>query len=280
MSRMTVMLAVFAGVLALLVPVALADQTYDDPAADSGAAPDITSVAVTNDNTDRVTFRIRFAQPGQLTTDTVVWLLIDLDRNSNTGGDDGEERMIAYDGESDGYYYESWNGTALVPVTPVDLQMLVRDAEIEISIPRPNLGTTRAFNFWLYADKYAGEEVTAEDSAPDGTAVWSYTYETKAVKLRAQQPQGTPRFPVAGKRFVVSTVVVQETDGSRVTSGIVQCTARLAGKPLAVKPSFAAGRPSCAITVPKTARGKILTGSIAVATQGGQVARPFKFKVL
>ena len=118
MSRMTVMLAVLAGVLALLVPVALADQTYDDPAADSGAAPDITSVAVTNDNTDRVTFRIRLAQPGQLTTDTVVWLLIDLDRNSNTGGDDGEERVIAYDGESDGYYYESWNGTALEPGTP------------------------------------------------------------------------------------------------------------------------------------------------------------------
>ena len=113
--------------------------------------------------------------------------------------------------------------------------------------------------------------MTAEDSAPDGTAVWSYTYETKAVKLRAQQPQGNPRFPVAGKRFVVSTVVVQETDGSRVTSGIVQCNARLAGKPLAAKPSFAAGLPSCAMTVPKTARGKILTGSIAVATQAGQV---------
>ena len=92
-----------------------------------------------------MTFRIRLAQPGQLTTDTVVWLLIDLDRNSNTGGDDGgEERVIAYDGESDGYYYESWNGTALgTPATPANLQMLVRDAEIEISIPRPNLGTTR-----------------------------------------------------------------------------------------------------------------------------------------
>ena len=36
---MTVVLAVLAGVLALLVPVALADQTYDDPAADSGGCP-------------------------------------------------------------------------------------------------------------------------------------------------------------------------------------------------------------------------------------------------
>jgi hypothetical protein len=279
--RMTVVLAVLAGVLALLVPAALADQTYDDPAADSGAAPDITSVAVTNDNAERVTFRIRFAQPGQLTTDTVVWLLIDLDRNSNTGGEDGgEERMIAYDAESDSYYYASWNGTALVRDTPANFQMLVQDAEIEISIPRPNLGTTQAFDFWLYADKYVGDEVTAEDSAPDGTAVWTYTFETKAVQLRAQQPQGTPRFPVAGKRFVVSTFVFRETDGSRVTSGTVQCTARIAGKPLAAKPSFAVGQPSCAMTVPKTARGKILTGTIAVATKGGQVARPFRFKVL
>jgi hypothetical protein len=34
------------------------------------------------------------------------------------------------------------------------------------------------------------------------------------------------------------------------------------------------------MTVPKTARGKILTGSIAVATQAGQVARPLRFKVI
>ena len=251
MHRMTVMLAVLAGVLALLVPAALADQTYDDPAADSGAAPDITSVAVTNDNTERVTFRIRFAQPGQLTTDTVVWLLIDLDRNSNTGGDrrrgahDRLRRRVGL------VLLRSWNGTALVRDTPANFQMLVQDAEIEISIPRPNLGTTQAFDFWLYADKYMGDEVTAEDSAPDGTAVWTYTFETKAVKLRAQQPQGTPRFPVAGKRFVVSTFVFRETDGSRVTSGSVQCTARIAGKPLAAKPSFAVGQPSCAMTVPR-----------------------------
>ncbi len=281
MHRFTVVLAVLAGVLALLVPAALADQAYNDPASDSGGAPDITSVAVTNDNAETVTFKIGFAQPGQLTADTVVWLLIDLDRNSNTGGEDGgEERMIAYDGESDAYYYASWNGTELVRDTPANFQMLVRDAEIEITIPRPNLGTTQAFDFWLYADKYVGEEVTAEDSAPDGTAVWTYTFETKAVKLRAQAPEGTPRFPVAGKRFLVSTFVFRETDGSRVTTGTVQCTARIAGKPLAAKASFAVGRPSCAMTIPKTARGKILTGTIAVATKGGQITRPYRFKVI
>ena len=57
-------------------------------------------------------------------------------------------------------------------------------------------------------------------------------------------------------------------------------TARIAGKPLAAKPSLVVGQPSCAMTVPKTARGKILTGTIAVATKGGQVAQPFRFKVL
>jgi len=273
-------LVAVVGVLALLVPVALADQSYSDPASDSGTAPDITSVDVTNDNTERVTFRIRFAQPGQLTADTVVWLMLDLDRNGSTGGDDGEELQIAYDGESDAYLYLAWNGTTFARGSPSSFQMLVRESEVEISISRADLGTSPAFDFWLYADTYTGDEVTATDSAPDGTAVWTYTFETKAVKLRAQKPEGTPRFPVAGKRFAVSTFVFKETDGSRVTSGTVQCTASIAGKRIAAKPSFAVGLPTCTMTIPKTARGKILTGTIGVATKGGQVARPYRFKVI
>ena len=203
MYRMTVVLAVLAGVLALLVPAALADQTYDDPAADSGGAPDVTSVEVTNDNVEHVVPHPLRPAGAADHRHGGSRFLIDLDRNSNTGGDNGgEERMIAYDAESDSYYYAGLNGRpscAIRRPTPV----LVQDAEVEISIPRPNLGTTQAFDFWLYAHKYVGDEVTAEDSAPDGLPSGPTTFETKAVQLRAQQPQGTPRFPVAGKRFVL-----------------------------------------------------------------------------
>jgi hypothetical protein len=278
-SRIIVAFAAVLPVVALLVPAALADQSYNDPPSDSGGAPDITSVSVTNDSAETVTFKIQLAQPGQLTPDTVVWLMLDLDRNSDTGGDDGEERQIAYDAEQDAYVYLAWNGTALAQDTPANFQMFVREAEIEITIPRPNLGTSPSFDFWLYADKYTADEITASDAAPDGTSVWTYTFETKAIALRAQKPEGTPRLPVAGKRFAVSMFVFRETDGSRVTTGTVRCTARVAGKPLAAKGTMGGGLPTCTMTIPKTARGKTLTGTIAVATKGGQVAKPFRFNV-
>jgi hypothetical protein len=53
---------VLAAFVLVGAPGALADRSYSGPAGDSGAAPDITSVAVSHDDTT-VTFTVTTNQP-------------------------------------------------------------------------------------------------------------------------------------------------------------------------------------------------------------------------
>ncbi len=56
---------------------------FTDPTGDSGTAPDITNVSVTNDDHGLYTFTISFATP-YVNADTLA-LAIDSDNNDNTG---------------------------------------------------------------------------------------------------------------------------------------------------------------------------------------------------
>src|SRR5262245_6320495 len=86
-TKRTTRLGLAAGALAALVlvgaPGALADQSYGDPAGDSGAAPDITSVAVSHDEAT-VTFSVTTNQL-VLSPDADFWGFIDTDGNAATG---------------------------------------------------------------------------------------------------------------------------------------------------------------------------------------------------
>ena len=87
------LMALLVGVGSLVIAGAAgAEQTYTDGSGDSGTAPDLTQVVVSNDAT-QVTFRI--AAPGRTPTDTEAHVLfIDSDANASTGDDGDELRAI------------------------------------------------------------------------------------------------------------------------------------------------------------------------------------------
>src|SRR5437773_8906982 len=58
--------------------------TYTDPAGDSGTAPDITGVVVSNDAKNQITFRVNVAQL-VVPSDNRVLIAIDSDQNASTG---------------------------------------------------------------------------------------------------------------------------------------------------------------------------------------------------
>jgi len=58
--------------------------TYPDPSSDSGTAPDITSVFVSNDANNQITFRVNVASL-VVPSDARVLLAIDSDQNASTG---------------------------------------------------------------------------------------------------------------------------------------------------------------------------------------------------
>src|SRR5512133_773089 len=78
-------LAAVGVVLALVaVPGALAEQAISDRIGDSGAAPDISAVTVSNDASGTVTVAVTTAQQ-QLSPDASVLALFDTDSNPATG---------------------------------------------------------------------------------------------------------------------------------------------------------------------------------------------------
>jgi len=86
---------------------------------------------------------------------------------------------------------------------------------------------------------------------------------------------------LAGKTFTVSMTVKNAKTGKGV-KGQVSCTGKLAGKslPASHHASSAGGKASCSWQLPKTAHGKLFTGSIGESYKGAKVSRSFSAKVV
>jgi hypothetical protein len=70
------------------------------------------------------------------------------------------------------------------------------------------------------------------------------------------------------------TVVRSDLD-SALTEGTITCAAKLGGKALKGRGSFAGSRVTCTWRLPKNARRKRITGSVAVSFQGVEAKRAF-----
>ena len=73
-----------------LVPAATAhplsgSKTYPDSVGENAAAPDITSVVVSNDNARNLTFKVNISNRPQLTSDMLIAGFFDTDENLKTG---------------------------------------------------------------------------------------------------------------------------------------------------------------------------------------------------
>jgi Tol biopolymer transport system component len=106
-------------------------------------------------------------------------------------------------------------------------------------------------------------------------------HELTLPKLGAVHFGSIPARPIAGRPFKVVYDVVEQS-GADTLSPTVACSARLATLRLPThKRTFDAysGRASCVWLVPKTAKGKILSGRIAVSAQTGTIAQRFALRV-
>lgn len=281
------LLAAALAVAALVPAAALADEKYADPVGDGGTAPDVTGVSVMNDNDGNVVFAVKVTGVGSAgplaAGESYLALFVDTDRNSSTGNKEGAEVLIGFDLGARTWDIVRWNGTDFAAPASVSPNALARFSSdgVVLALHRSDLGGGASFDFWLYGDRFEGESVVASDVAPDGEDVWTYSFATKAVALRATKPAGLPAFPVAGKRFVILSLVSQGSAGGPLGKAKTTCVVRLAGRPLKATASYSpTGGARCAVTLPPRSQGKLLTGSIGVSVVGGQTSRAFRFRVL
>src|SRR5437867_12384008 len=143
-KRMGPIAAVLMAAL-VLVPGA-ASGNYTDPAGDSGAAGDITSVTVVGDkNAGALLFKITATNLASSETN-LLFLTIDSDANPLTGDitDNGSDYEFGVDNSSYGFFH--WNGSDWVATSDLSVQISGSTSQILISDNRSDLGNSSLFN--------------------------------------------------------------------------------------------------------------------------------------
>lgn len=270
-----VVLCLTTGLLALAAAqVARADASFTDPGGDSGAAPDITAMTAANDSAGNLTFTVRTNQAA-LAADAVVLLAFDIDQNPQTGSS-GVEALFFI--SSNGWQFRKWNGSEFVAgAASANGSYLNGLATFKVS--KADLGVGEKFTFWSEAYQFDAEgNATGEDVAPDGTAAYEYVF-AKPLTLRAGTTTALPARPKAGSPFAVRARITRGDTGGPLASGTVTCTVRIGTAVIRATGRVSGGVAVCNMQVPKTAKGKLLRGTMKVTLQGVSVAKTFSYRV-
>ena len=191
MKRIAMSVMVIASALAG-AGSARAETSFTDPAGDSGAAPDVTGVAVANDQAGTVTFRLRVVNQPDLAADGEVVLVIDSDRNETTGDAAGFDYVLILSGSERSWLFGHWNGTDFdFDTTPSNTVRVAYAAGLmTFSVNRSELAGTAAFSFLVLASQIDadGEIVESDDAPDDGTYEFALTISTKSFTSAATLP--------------------------------------------------------------------------------------------
>ncbi|MBM2821420.1 MAG: hypothetical protein HW413_166 [Thermoleophilia bacterium] len=289
-------IAVFGLAAASALAATFADPTGDTIVVPEGAdttglsIPDITAIEVTNTPDGVVTFRITVTAQ-TLTPVSLVAILLDLDKNRGTGleGDEAVLGMGVFPPGVTQLLFERLDELEgeMVEVTSTNATASFTGGVATITVPRSELFDTRGFTFLVAA-------ITAEPNGSAGVVDFApdpfdfedpFVYDLEGLPppppptLTALGLAGTPLPPKAGKRFVVSTVVTRSDTETIVTSGKVACTARIGKAKMRATGRFASLRAHCSMTVPRSAKGKLLRGTMTVSTAGASLRKAFTFRV-
>jgi hypothetical protein len=260
--------------------------TFPDSTGEDPAAPDITSVVVSNDDAGNITFQINISNRPALTPDMFVLLFFDTDQNSATGLL-GSDSVIELDPGLVNLF--QWNGTDFVAApSQASLTYSYLPTGATIRISAADLGKTKAFKFralvvsGLTIDAGGNSDLTNthSDSAPDpGHGLFTYQVLTKLV-LSVTAFNTSPRPAKAGRSFSATLAANQNDTGGPVASGTVTCAATTAFKRIpAVTHILTNGVANCIWRIPATAKGKTLRGTITLTVQGVKVTRPFSSRI-
>jgi hypothetical protein len=263
--------------------------SFADPKGDHDAAPDITSMTVSDNAAGIVTVRLGIPNYETLAADKVIGFGFDL-AGRPTSIDDVFAAFYAGANRTEVDWEE---GGSLVP-SPLASASTSSFANgvLTMSIPRRELDGAGSFGFSGLSldvvgqgegegDQFEGE-VEALDAAPDDIAGTLPTYKLAnpgPLRLRASAFAAKPARPKANRTFVWSMVVRRLDTYQPVRSGTVTCSARASGKAIKAKGKIVRGRVQCSALVPKRTASRLFRGSIAVKTGGTSVRVPFSVAI-
>jgi hypothetical protein len=221
---------------------------------------------VTNDNENTVTFGLHIHNRGDFAPSEAYGVFLDTDLNQSTGGAGAEYRVRL---TREATILGKWDGTRFAELATLEPATWKRGFGPVFRLNTKDVDGVRTFNFVFFStDGFNG------DLAPNRGA-WSYQLAPLELGVRGLTA-GRAR---AGRLFNAQMTVVRSDLGELLADGTIACGASLGSKSLTGAGRFAAGRIVCTWRLPKSARGKRFSGSIAVTYQGVEAKRSFATKV-
>jgi hypothetical protein len=266
-------------------------QTFPDSIGENANAPDITSVAVSNDDSGNITFNINVSNRPTFTPDMEFLLFIDSDNDTTTGdpGSYGADYVIDLIPGNVALF--QWNATSqnyLFAQSQTSLIYAYATTGPTIHISAADLGGAKVMDFGVEADSGITTDAQGNpdydavqfDLAPDpGHGFYTYDVKTKLI-LKQTAFTTAPATATAGKRFSASLAASESDTNGPVTAATIACKAVVAGKTLPATHSFAGGVSTCSWTLPKKkVKGKLIYGSISITVQGTKLTKSFTARI-
>jgi hypothetical protein len=252
-------------------------KTYTDASGDSGTAPDLSNVEV-SESGGFIVFKIS----GTLVPSSSIELYIDADRNRSTG-DDGDELWISLYQEADGKSYwdaDRWNGSKWDDDAHLDVVSQTFTGREEIGFKTEEAGLDGPFDFVVLSFKTVADAVESRDRAPDSIVPWTYELASRwTVTPLLGQLRLAPARVTAGKAVTVSAPVRRSDTNGALVGGTARCTLRVGTRSATARGVATGGRATCRLVVPKGSSGKTARGSIVVDYRGESATKSFSLRI-
>jgi len=156
------------GALLVFAAAALADASFSDAEGDNNAAPDVTSVTVSESADGTITITLTVANYQALPSNSWVNLWFDLDSNQRTG-DAGDEALVRYvsNGTMEFFF---WDGTELVGRPSAEMTGRFEAGVLTVTVPKSALNSPASFGVLAVTSReqqFGEDELIASDYAPD-----------------------------------------------------------------------------------------------------------------
>ena len=257
--------------------VAANSVTFQDSTGEDPAAPDITTIEVSNNDAAILTFRVNIPNRPQYSRDILGAVFIDSDANQATGDTDnfgtdyviqlllGEVLLFKWDGAdytlsaTQSSLSSSWSAGPTIRISAADL------------------GNTRRFTFnavvisGVVFDEATGAIDTTNAKRDAAPAVGLFPYDVKITPptLVVKRVTTAPAAPRAGRTFTMRLVATRSDSGAVVQNGRVTCVGRAGTTRLRAQVArVTAGAATCTWRIPENAKGKTFRGSVTVVFEG------------
>jgi hypothetical protein len=273
--------------------IAANTMTYTDSSGENAAAPDITTITVSNTDAGVIQFRVAIPNRAQFTPDMLLLLFVDSDANPQTGDPTelGSDYVIeVFGGEAALFRWDGTNFTRRAGDPPATSLIFGYQNGVTITISAAELGNTKNFGFSFIAVSGITVDPTTQDLdftnavadiAPAANS-GLYAYEVKitppTLVVRSLRP--TPRNPMAGRSFTLRLVAARSDTNAVVQNGRVTCVGRVGNARLRAQVQrVVGGAATCTWNLAPGAKGKTFRGSVAVVFEGLRAAQSFSRKV-